>query len=131
MGVVQRTKGIAAFDGPIAGHSTFLSLTMSWPAGAVAANGTYLFTGGAAYAFSVSSLDGAIGSAGGMLSVAVVINGTPVNGLGAVVISTTNKVRTLASGSANTVNPGDIVAAILTVSGAPTDSYIVLNAIKT
>jgi hypothetical protein len=122
---------VVAGAGVLGGAGANVSLTLSWAGGVVVASGTYLFTGTAAYGFDIGSLDASVGSAGGAITAEVRNAGTDVGGLSAVAVTAPAKTRFLASGANFSVAAGSTVDVVLTVTGAPTDAFLVLNGVKT
>jgi hypothetical protein len=122
---------VVAGAGVLGGAGANVSLTLSWSGGTTVTDGTYLFTGTAAYAFDIGSLDASVGSAGGTITAELRNAGVDVGGLGAVSVTAPAKTRFLASGANFSVLAGSTVDVVLTVTGAPTDAFLVLNGVKT
>lgn len=109
-----------------------IAITLNWSAGLVISAGTYILTGTAPYAFNITSIDVSNGSAGGSFNVQVRNNGTTAGDLGAVVVASVTKTRTIASGNNNTVNIGSQVDVIISaITGLPADSFLVVNGVRT
>lgn len=109
-----------------------IAITINWPAGLQVANGTYILSGTAPYAFNITSIDAGVGTAGGSFTVRVRNDGMTAGDLGSVTVNAAQKTRTFASGNNNTVNIGaqvDVVISVIT--GLPADSFLVINGIRT
>lgn len=133
--MVQRYNGKVSFSSPPvieADHapSSGLSITLNWAGGSVTGDGTYLFTGSAAYNFFITSLDASIGSAGGSLAATVRNAGLTAGGLSAVAVSNAGKTHYPASGANLAVTAGAIVDVLISVSGTPTDTFLTLNGVR-
>jgi hypothetical protein len=105
-----------------------LSITLNWAGGVDMTDGTYLFTGSAPYRFSITSLTASVGYA--MFTVTVRNRGSAINSLTGLVVDSSTKMNFQASGNDLVVNIGDIVDAVVTVTGSPTDAFLTLNANK-
>lgn len=126
----QRATG-AQLAALASGAASPLSVTLNWAGGTTVVAGTYLFTGTAAYPFTVTSLDASVGTAGGTITAQVRNAGATVGGLGAAAISAAGKTNFPASGANRAVAAGATVDVVLTVTGTPTNAFLTLNGVKT
>lgn len=104
-----------------------VSITLGWGGALATAAGTYLFTGTAPFAFTISSLDANVGGASGTITATVRNAGATCGGLSALSITSSTKTNFAASGSNLSVSAGAVVDVVITISGTPSGGYLVLN----
>jgi hypothetical protein len=105
-----------------------LSITLNWAGGVDMTDGTYLLTGSAPYSFAITSVSASVGN--DTFNVTIRKQGIAINSLTGLVVDRSTKMTFTASGDDLVVNPGDIVDAVVTVTGSPTDAFLTLNANK-
>jgi hypothetical protein len=93
--------------------------TLSWGAGAVAANGTIVLEGNMQSAAHILGANWQNGAGGGSITGDFEINTTPITGLSAVV---NNGTSSASASAANAMSPGDLLRVVLSAaSGAIAD----------
>lgn len=102
-----------------------LSATLSFPNLLTA--GTYLFTGTAPYTFTINSLDASVGTSGGTITATVRNAGVSVAGLTGISITSATKTNFPATSGA--VLAGATVDVVITLTGSPTNAFLVLNGV--
>jgi hypothetical protein len=111
-----------------------VSVTLNWPAIPVA-NGTYILSATLPYALTVTSIDAAIGSAGGSIQAQFRANGVTIGNLSGVAVSAPTKTNTLAVAQPSnpvTIGVGSTIDVVVTVTGGtPIDAYLCLNGLRT
>lgn len=111
-----------------------VSVTLNWPA-LTAISGTYVLSATLPYALLVTSVDANIGTNQGVITAQYRANGVTIGNLTS--LSVTQPVKTNFPAVAGPSNPlqvgaGSLLDVVINViSGAPIDSYLCLNGIRT
>lgn len=105
-----------------------ISVTIGWPSGIVVA-GDYVVTGASAYQFTILSAEASVGASGGTITATVRNAGNVVGGLNAILITQAAKTSFPATALNAVVQADAVVDIVITVTGAPTNAFIVLNGV--
>lgn len=107
-----------------------VEIVINWAGGAIVSPGDYVIELRAPFAYTLTSLDYDIGSAGGSFTVQILNNETPVQGLEGVFVSVPGVNTTTSTGS-NFVLAGTRLDMVISgVSGNPTDTVLAINGIR-
>jgi hypothetical protein len=126
------TAQVAALQTPGGGGTSgnAADIIADWAGGATITNGTYVLIAAAVAAFTVGSIVVNDGTNGGSFVVTLSIDGAPIPGLNAIVVTSNQKITINATGTGNVVAiGGELDMIISSVTGAPTNCYVQVNSV--